>query len=276
MLEFDLNNVKKLFRRALAAIEQGVSNVAYLKLAYHYLLKALKLDQTNNNIHRELQVSIISFFASTKRKIECLEGYDRECKGKKFIVADDSESSCSQVVSVLGVPSSTVASSRFLNRVGPNDLVMGNTMSVECQGPPKGGVKVVIEEECTESTIVIGEESDGVVDSNGNPFTSHPLIEDMTMEMTQIDSMVDESNRSVIIAETSFGVVQSPDVVDSNLVPDVNMIEPVYRFSNRRKQGCYLNLHMDSYKKLDLNKEFTFHHPRSLSFLTVRLLRDDS
>lgn len=93
VLEFDPNNVKALFRRALAARELGISNAAYLKLSYQDLLKASKIEQTNKDIHRELQVARTAFFASGNRKSKskCSEGYDEDYKGKKVILVDDGE-----------------------------------------------------------------------------------------------------------------------------------------------------------------------------------------
>lgn len=114
VLEFDPNNVKTLFRKVLAAREFGISNAAYLKLAYHDLVKATKNDENNIDIRREFQVARDDFFTRTKRKFERPDDNDRDNKGKKSVVADDCESSCSRVSSVVGVHNTTV---------------------VECQGP---------------------------------------------------------------------------------------------------------------------------------------------
>lgn len=132
-MDFDPNNAKGLFRRALAAREIGISDAAYLKLAYHDLVEAIKIEPTNQDIQRELQVARIAFFASDKRKSESPEGFDREYEGKKTIVANDSDSSCSQVISVFGVQLSTVAGIRVPDEAGTHDLVMIKNTIVECQ-----------------------------------------------------------------------------------------------------------------------------------------------
>lgn len=120
----------------------------------------------------------------------------------------------------------------------------------------------------------------GVTDPTSDPVPPYTLSEDMEVEMNPMVSMVDQDDRFVTMAEPTLVVVQSPEIANSNSVSNsvtrVNMGEPFYRFSDSRKQSSYLNLTPDSYRKLSLNKDITFFHSQSSSFMTVRLLGEDS
>lgn len=194
-----------------------------------------------------------AFFARSKRNSKGSEGYDRNYRGKQVIVAYESDSSCSDVSSVLGISMSNTTNNRFLDEKGHQGLFKSDVMFEECLDPPKKEQLLVSKEEGDEPTIVIEVEGDGVVDPNGSPFASHILTTDVELEMTPLVSVVDK---------------------DDNFVCEVDMADNLYRFSNHCKKGCYLNLTMASYNKLNINKEITVCQPRSSSFMTVRLIRD--
>lgn len=80
----------------MAAKEIGLSNKAYREVAYHDLVKAAKLDESNKDIQRELQEARRAFFEKEKRKLVSPNYPVHELKRKLIEGGEEGEDSCNQ------------------------------------------------------------------------------------------------------------------------------------------------------------------------------------
>lgn len=103
VLEVDSNNVKALFRRAMAAKEIDLTNPAYHELAYHDLVKAAIIEQNNKDILRELQEAQKVIIVRGKRRWKNPENYVQGRKGRMVTTVEEGETSFTHVDLVVEV-----------------------------------------------------------------------------------------------------------------------------------------------------------------------------